>query len=392
MHDIVIIGIGIVVAAFIGGITNHLAIKMLFHPRQAWHIGNKRIPFTPGLIPKRRDEIGRSLGTVVAEYLVTSDSIIELLRQPSFQRAIEKKLNDHLHRVAATEQTIGGAVSLIWPEEVRREKQEQLVKSSADFLGEWSKRGLQWIWEEKGVSKLPVSDILPSWSEEERSALIQRGATYIAEAARKELYTINGERLLLKLTTKLLEQAGGFLGAMASIFMDEHKVAGKVREALSDALAGQPVRLALEQFIRARMVDAEQMTLGEIAVLISGKEDDAAMLQRIAESLNWERWIRQGSELRMDELLSSQMEWLEQRIPGVVSFSLRMLERNIERIFSTLRLEELVEAQVRDFPIERLEQVILSVSGKEFRAITWLGALLGGMIGLVQALLLRWLS
>jgi uncharacterized membrane protein YheB (UPF0754 family) len=49
-------------------------------------------------------------------------------------------------------------------------------------------------------------------------------------------------------------------------------------------------------------------------------------------------------------------------------------------------LPQLVEAQVAKFPIERLEEIILSVSGKEFRAITWLGVLLGGLIGLVQSL------
>jgi len=32
--------------------------------------------------------------------------------------------------------------------------------------------------------------------------------------------------------------------------------------------------------------------------------------------------------------------------------------------------------------------MILDVTGKEFRAITWLGVLLGGLIGLIQSLLI----
>jgi uncharacterized membrane protein YheB (UPF0754 family) len=52
-----------------------------------------------------------------------------------------------------------------------------------------------------------------------------------------------------------------------------------------------------------------------------------------------------------------------------------------------VNLPQLVQEQVEKFPIERLEEVILSVSGREFRAITWLGVLLGGIIGLFQSLL-----
>ena len=50
------------IGALIGGITNHLAIKMLFRPHEAKYIGSWRVPFTPGLIPKRRDELANNLG------------------------------------------------------------------------------------------------------------------------------------------------------------------------------------------------------------------------------------------------------------------------------------------------------------------------------------------
>ena len=49
------------IGALIGGITNHLAIKMLFRPHEAKYIGSWRVPFTPGLIPKRRDELAATV-------------------------------------------------------------------------------------------------------------------------------------------------------------------------------------------------------------------------------------------------------------------------------------------------------------------------------------------
>ena len=46
----------IILGAIIGGVTNMIAIKMLFHPFKPYYIFRFRIPFTPGLIPKRREK------------------------------------------------------------------------------------------------------------------------------------------------------------------------------------------------------------------------------------------------------------------------------------------------------------------------------------------------
>ena len=42
------------VGAFIGYLTNKIAIKMLFRPLKPWKIMGIRIPMTPGVIPSKR--------------------------------------------------------------------------------------------------------------------------------------------------------------------------------------------------------------------------------------------------------------------------------------------------------------------------------------------------
>jgi len=79
------------------------------------------------------------------------------------------------------------------------------------------------------------------------------------------------------------------------------------------------------------------------------------------------------------------MEDAARFVPGLAA-------RHASRLVGALRLEEMVERQVRDFPVERLEAIIVGISGREFRAITWLGALLGGIIGLIQGIFLHVLS
>ena len=63
------------------------------------------------------------------------------------------------------------------------------------------------------------------------------------------------------------------------------------------------------------------------------------------------------------------------------------LERGLE---AGLNVPKLVEEKVAAFPVQKLEELILSVSKRELRAITWLGGLLGVILGLGQVFYL-WL-
>ena len=71
--------IPIIVGAIIGYFTNWLAIKMLFRPHYEKRIFGYKLPFTPGLIPKERYRIAKSIGETVGVYLLSPDTIIEEL-------------------------------------------------------------------------------------------------------------------------------------------------------------------------------------------------------------------------------------------------------------------------------------------------------------------------
>lgn len=384
MNIYILIMVSVLVAAFIGGLTNHLAIKMLFHPRLAWKLFGRRVPFTPGLIPKRREEIAGSLGRVVSDYLVTTDGISELLRKEEFRESIRSKLSLSVNRLAEREETIEALCMRIWPEE-----RWVVVKTNLiNLLNDVSARGVEWLWVDMGWSKIRVGSLLPDWTDQRREVFAQRGVQYMVDAIRHELSTANGDRMIRSMTKQLIDQAGGFLGALAGMFLDEEKITAKVRQALSEALETDSIRGSLTDFIIRQMRRAEDMQLEEIAGVLmeSGAEGWVSRL------LNWEEWTEQLLSVRTDEWLNKHMEWIQTQLPIVVGTGLNMLENNVERIFRIIQLEQLVEKQVKQFPIERLEEIILSVSGREFRAITWLGALLGGLIGLFQALLLRWIG
>lgn len=66
---------GPVVGAIIGIFTNYIAVKMLFRPYHEKRIGKCKVPFTPGIIPRRQPALAAALGRMVSEKLVREEDL-----------------------------------------------------------------------------------------------------------------------------------------------------------------------------------------------------------------------------------------------------------------------------------------------------------------------------
>ncbi len=74
--------------AFIGYLTNKVAIKMLFRPLKAKYLFGIRLPMTPGVIPSKRADLAINMGEMVGSHLLTSKEIIGALEKESFQQTL----------------------------------------------------------------------------------------------------------------------------------------------------------------------------------------------------------------------------------------------------------------------------------------------------------------
>ena len=81
---------GPIIGALIGYLTNWLAVKMLFRPRKALYIGKWHVPFTPGVIPRRKGALAKALGRMVSEMLVRKEDLKESLCSESVSRTVAK--------------------------------------------------------------------------------------------------------------------------------------------------------------------------------------------------------------------------------------------------------------------------------------------------------------
>ncbi|MFS1511804.1 DUF445 domain-containing protein [Chengkuizengella sp. SCS-71B] len=385
MNTLVLLFASIIIGACIGGLTNYLAIKMLFYPRKAIYLFKKKVPFTPGLIPKRKDEIAESLGRVVGDYLVTSESLSDLLTSPEFKRKIETKCNIWFHDLLEQEVDLEDLAMRFWT----KEQIEEWRGKSTEWVNSITNKGIEWLWVEKNLSSKTFVDLIPTWNDQKREKWAQIAADYILLEIGRELQTERGERILQNLTGQFMEQAGGLMGTLAGLFMDGQKITSKIKTVVLEQLDSPTVNHTLYQFLNHKISDWEKKDLSEWMDQISDQEDHLNWLrEKSSEVLKWEEWLNTLMEKPLQPILQSNKQWILDQIPVVLTFLLGQLSKNVEQIVSAIELPQLVQSEVNNFPIERVEEIVLSVSGKEFRAITWLGAFLGGMIGLVQYVLI----
>ncbi len=81
-----------ILGAFIGYITNWLAIKMLFRPYEEKYIFGIKVPFTPGLIPKRRKEIAEAIANTIEEHILPLEKLKKLFEESDYKQRIHKRV------------------------------------------------------------------------------------------------------------------------------------------------------------------------------------------------------------------------------------------------------------------------------------------------------------
>ena len=87
------------IGAFIGYVTNLVAIKMLFRPLREIRIFGLRLPFTPGILPRQRHKLADSIGDMVQRELLTAGVLRERLAKTEVRQNIEVAISSFSGRL-----------------------------------------------------------------------------------------------------------------------------------------------------------------------------------------------------------------------------------------------------------------------------------------------------
>lgn len=98
--------VGPVVGAVIGGFTNKVAIRMLFRPYNPLYIGKVKLPLTPGIIPKRKDDLAKGIAAMVSSKLLNNEVLEANLLSPEMVAKVESAIDGVMGRLLSSQQSL----------------------------------------------------------------------------------------------------------------------------------------------------------------------------------------------------------------------------------------------------------------------------------------------
>lgn len=365
----------IAIGAIIGGLTNSLAIKMLFRPYEARYIGKWKVPFTPGLIPKRRDELAVQLGRMVVEHLLTAEGIQQKMHDPVFKRTMIEYAQKEVLRFLETDESIEALLKKGL--HMQNPTNEVKMRASTYISGKLELKMAQ-------LKQKEVVDILPERLQTKVDGAIEPFADLILTKVSDYIASTEGKDKLSIMIDRYLADRGT-LGSMINMFFTNTRLVDKVQPEL--------LRLLKQKDIQNVIVTMLEKEWNELKVTklesFEGKFDSKEMIEEITSLIVNELPIDHFMQLSLTDAVAPYKDRIvEDIVPRIVDAAGNYLSNNLQPLMEQMHLADIVKGQVETFSVGRIEEMVLSISRREFKMITYLGAVLGGLIGLIQGVVI----
>ncbi|MED2918051.1 DUF445 family protein [Bacillus thuringiensis] len=362
--------------AIIGGYTNHLAIKMLFRPHRPIYIGKFQVPFTPGLIPKRRDELAVQLGNMVVEHLLTPEGIGKKLTNEEFQKGLIHWAQMEVDKVITNEQSLRHMLekwNVAHVEEATRKIEHVITEKIHAFLAEY----YTYTWEQA----------LPHSVNEKVENAIPNVSAFILERGISFFESEEGKGRLSKMIDDFFASRGTLLN-LVGMFLGNVSVVDRVQPEVIKFLGQDGTKQLLTDVLQKEWEKLKGRDVKELEAFVEKEMIVSSVLSAVKVEETVSKFLNQSVQQVCEPVRET---IIEKVVPSAVKKGLKWGTENVESILNNLHLAEIVQQEVSTFSTERLEYLVLSITKNELKMITYLGALLGGMIGLVQGLLLLFL-
>lgn len=317
-----------VIAPLLGGvigyITNDIAIRMLFRPHRPKYLFGIHIPFTPGIIPKEKGRIAEAIGGVISTNLMNQEVLQRYLLSDEMVSKIRTSVSDFIEVQERNDETVEQFLChYITPDEVKTIA-NKINNSITQQAG--SKLSDPAIGEK--VAKLAVDHLTN-----------QLGA--------------HGARDLIPTLGRAF---GGIMGSLIGVDNFVSRFLEMLREPTESFLARNINRI-LEN---------------------NGEEIVSNMIDGEIES-----FLRKP----VSSLLSGKEEQLNKVVDSVESIYKTIIQKHLPKILESVDISKIVRDRINEMDIEETEKLILQVMEKELKAIVWLGALLGMVMGSINIII-----
>ncbi|HZG74075.1 MAG TPA: DUF445 family protein, partial [Chondromyces sp.] len=227
---------------------------------------------------------------------------------------------------------------------------------------------------------LSIKETLPPEWQSKVEGKIPEVSTYILNKGIDYFSSVEGKQRVRRMIDDFLAEWGK-LGNMLQMVLGNTSLADKVQPEIIKFLRNEGTKDLIDSVL-----------MKEWEKILDWK------WEYVFEQLSDEKVVEKGKAFLINQLnisaiyskpVSQVLEPFGEKIihgviPKAVDRGGRFIATRIPAIMGKLRIGDIVRQQVEEFSLERLEQMVLEISYKELKMITYLGALLGGVIGLIQ--------
>ena len=207
--------------------------------------------------------------------------------------------------------------------------------------------------------------------------------TYILKKG-KEYFNSEEGKVQLEFMVNDFFKNRGMLGNMIQIFVGNGKLVDKVQSELIKFLEQNKTAELIKVLMAGEWNKVKQWEFSKVEDLFGHEKIKSLLTEKTAELLAIEEIMNKP----LKEITTDVAEFIiEKMVPAALDQGLEYLSNHIPPLIEKLQIEKIVEEQVAGFPMEQLEKIVLSIAKKELSMITYLGVLLGGIIGIAQGLI-----
>lgn len=307
----------------IGYITNDIAIRMLFRPHTAKYLFGIHIPFTPGIIPKEKGRIAEAVGGVISENLMNK----EVLEKYLLSEEMIGKIRSAVEEFIATQQKNSETVVQFLEHYLSKEEIDSISKSV-----------------NQSITKQTYDKLADS-------SVGEKVAHVAIDHVAKKL-TIDGAQ-------ELLAGIGGALGGIGG---------------MAAGLFGSNI---VAKFLSMLREPAEHFLANNINTMLrnNGKEIVSNMVDGEVDNFLSKPVCR---------LLEGHEAQLAQAVDTIESIYRSVITEHLPKILDSIDISKIVRERINEMDVNETEKLIFQVMDKELKAIVWLGALLGLVMGSIN--------
>lgn len=397
--------IPIIIGAIIGYFTNWLAIKMLFRPYYEKKVLGIRLPFTPGLIPKESKRIAKTIGESISNHLITPQALTRALESDRIDENIRSYIVYSIRKIKDTNNTVKEFFEVFGQDSFQklslfieaRLSAFIISKIKAQDVREGLEESLSFLLIEITRDSRRVQDLIPLDLVKRLKFAINRNKREILVSAREILNhpTVNHK------IRKTIENAVELnIPRIITTFITPEKISEKVYGAFLEQLesprAGEDLAYGINMIIDKLLENPlrevgkyvnEEDILNISKDIIHKVYKAEEILESQISSIVHNTIVDLGNTPLNQLMESIDEESTEKIIKTTKSLLQRIAIQKLPSIVESLNISGIVEDQINSFDVAYTEELILEIANKELKAITWLGALLGGIMGILTPLL-----